>query len=292
MEILVIILVLIYLIIATISDIKTTEISDFLNYSFIFIGLFIYGLKSLLVNDSIYFIYSLSSVAAFFILGTIMYYTRQWGGADSKILMALGALIPIYPEIISKTFPIRISQFFGIDLFINLLVVGALYSLGFLVYLIIKNREEFKKEFKKIYTRKEIKILEKIIWISVLLINILGSTLFVHSLQQRLMFTISVTLLIVNYLILTIKTVENISMYKTISTKRLRVGDYITKELKHNHKIVYKPCVHGINEKQMKEIQKHFSEVEIKDGIVFAPVFLVATIITLLFGNVILHLLP
>ena len=58
MEILIIALVFIYLIISVISDIKTTEIPDFLNYSFIFIGIFIYGLKTLVTNDNSFFLSS------------------------------------------------------------------------------------------------------------------------------------------------------------------------------------------------------------------------------------------
>ena len=80
-------------------------------------------------------------------------------------------------------------------------------------------------------------------------------------------------------------------MYKNISTKKLREGDYITKKLKHNNKIIFKPTLHGINKKQIKQIQKYFKQVEIKEGIAFAPVFLIAMIITLLKGNIILYFL-
>ncbi len=292
MEIMIIALVFIYLIISTISDIKTTEIPDFLNYSFIFIGIFIYGLKTLVTNNNTYFLSSIITVGIFFILGAIMYYTKQWGGADSKLLMGLGALIPIYPAILLNTFSLKTSTFLGIDLFLNLLVVGAIYSLLFVIHLIIKNRKKFKKEFKKIYQKKEVKLFEKIMWISIILINVLSFFLFQNSLQKNFVITISLIILLFNYLTISIKAIENVSMYKTISTTRLRVGDYITKELKTNNKIIYKPIVHGINEKQMKEIKKHFSKVEVKEGIVFAPVFLVATTITLFFGNILLYLLP
>ncbi len=292
MEMLIITLVFLYLIIATISDIKTTEIPDSLNYFFIFIGIFIYAIKTITLNNNFYLLSSLLTLGAFFILGTIMYYTRQWGGGDSKLLLGLGALIPLYPQIILENFSPKASKFLGIDLFINLLIIGAFYALFFLIYLIIKNRKQFAKEFKRIHSKKEIKIFEKIIWIAIILINIMSLILFKNNTQKSFVLLISIILLLFNYLIISVKAVEKTSMYKTIPTKKLRVGDYITKELKHQNKIVFKPIVHGVNEKQIKEIQKHFSNVEIKDGIVFAPVFLIATTITLFFGNIILYLLP
>jgi Flp pilus assembly protein protease CpaA len=292
MEILILTLVFIYLVIATISDIRTTEIPDFLNFSFIAIGIFIYAIKTLTTSDSTYLLYSLLTVGAFFILGIIMYYTKQWGGADSKLLMGLGALIPLYPQILLNNFTLKTSKFLGLDLFINLLMVGALYALLFLIYLIIKNRKKFVKEFKKMHSKKELRILEKIIWITIIGINILNFFLSHSILQRNFIFTISILLLLFNYLTVSVKAIENISMYITIPTTKLRVGDYITKELKSNNKLIFKPIVHGVDEKQILEIQKHFKQVEIKEGIVFAPVFLIATIITLFFGNIVFYFLP
>ena len=147
MDILIIVLVFIYLLIATISDIKTKEIPDFLNYSFIAIGIFIYAIKTLSLQDNSYLLYSIITVAIFFIIGALMYYTKQWGGADSKLLMGIGALIPIYPSIVLDNFTIIGSKFFGIDFFINILMVGAAYALLYALCLIIKHRKEFIKTF-------------------------------------------------------------------------------------------------------------------------------------------------
>ncbi len=291
MEILILALVFVYLIIATISDIKTTEIPDFLNFAFIAIGIFIYATKTLTTHNNIYLIYSILTVLVFFAIGAIMYYTKQWGGADSKLLMGLGALIPIYPQILLDNFKLKTSSFLGIDLFLNLLIVGAFYALLFVIYLVIKNRKKFAKEFKRMHSKKELKIFERIIWISIILINIWGFFLSNSTIQRDLILMVSLILILFNYLTIAVKAVEKTSMYKIISTKKLRVGDYITKELKHQNKIVFKPIVHGVDEKQIKEIQKYFSRVEIKDGIIFAPVFLIATTITLFFGNIILYLL-
>jgi len=81
-------------------------------------------------------------------------------------------------------------------------------------------------------------------------------------------------------------------MYKMISTKKLREGDYIIKKLKKDEEILFTPTVHGVNKNQIQKIQENFSEVEILSGIAFAPAILISTIVTLIFGNLLLYLLP
>ena len=292
MDLLIIILALIYLVIATISDIKTQEIPDSLNYSFIAIGLFIYTIKTITTGETAYLLASLITFGSFFIIGNIMYYTKQWGGGDLKLLMGMGALLPIYPSIILETFPIRASNYLGVDLFLNILLVGSAYALLFAFYLAIKNRKQFAKKLKEEYNKKKVKIREKIFWVLIILINILGYFLSETNIQKLFILSMSILFLSLNYLILVVKAIEDISMYSIIDTKKLREGDAITKEIKTDNKTLYTPTLHGVSKKQIIEIQKHLEKVEIKSGIAFAPSFLIGTILTLLVGNIFLYLLP
>lgn len=292
MELLIIALVLIYLIVATISDIKTQEIPDSLNYSFIAIGLFIYLIKTITTGDSAYILASGLTLIAFLIIGNLMYYTKQWGGGDLKLLMGLGALLPLYPSIILENFPIRGTSYLGLDLFLNILLVGSAYALLFAIYLGIKNRKQFSKTFKEEYNKKKVKVREKIFWTLIILVNLLSFFFFSTNILKLFVLSMSILFLLLNYLLIAVKSIEDISMYLTISTKKLREGDAITKELKSHDKILYQPSIHGVTKKQILEIQKHFDKVEIKNGIAFAPSFLIGTIITLLVGNIFLYLLP
>ena len=292
MDFLIITLALIYLIVATISDIKTQEIPDSLNYSFIAIGLFIYLIKTITTEQSMYFLYSAITLSVFFIIGNLMYYTKQWGGGDLKLLMGLGALLPIYPSTILENFPIRGTSYLGLDLFLNILLVGSAYALLYAIYLGIKNGKQFSKKFKEEYNKKKVKAREKIFWSLIILINILSFLLLDTNIVKLFVLSMSVLFLLLNYLLITVKSIEDISMYLTIDTKKLREGDAITKELKADSKVIYQPSVHGVTKKQISKIQKHFEKVEIKNGIAFAPSFLIGTIITLLVGNIFLYLLP
>ena len=106
-----------------------------------------------------------------------------------------------------------------------------------------------------------------------------------------LLLSISLLLLLFNYLLVFTKAVEKTTMYKTISTQKLREGDCITSRLKSDDKIVYTPSVHGVKKSQIELIQKHFKEVHIKEGISFAPTFLIAFLVTILKGNSFLFIL-
>ena len=92
---------LIGVIIATGFDIftKTREIPDFLNYGLIAIGLGVRAVYSIFTLDYLFFVYGLIGFGAFFIIANLMYYTKQWGGGDCKLLMGLGAIFGSYLNI-------------------------------------------------------------------------------------------------------------------------------------------------------------------------------------------------
>ncbi|MBC8444383.1 prepilin peptidase, partial [Candidatus Woesearchaeota archaeon] len=88
-----IIICIIALIIGSFTDIKTREVPDWLNYSLIFTGLSIHLIYSIIFWDFSFIIKSFLGFLTFFIMGNLMYYSGQWGGGDSKMIMGLGALI-------------------------------------------------------------------------------------------------------------------------------------------------------------------------------------------------------
>ena len=84
-DIILVIIGLIGLILATLNDIKHKEVPDFISYSLIAIGLSLRLIYLLTYKQYSYFLYALLYGAIFFGLGSIMYYTKQWGGGDTKL---------------------------------------------------------------------------------------------------------------------------------------------------------------------------------------------------------------
>ncbi len=292
MEAIILILLLIGLTIATYSDIKTKEVPNWLNFSIIISLFSFYLFSSLISNNWNILIISLIGFGIFFTIGNIMYYTKQWGGGDSKILMMIGAAIPEYPEFLLKYFNPSLNMNFLIILFINIMIVGAIYSIILGIILGIKNKEKLIKYYKEKSKIKNIKKLKKItIYFSIS--GILLSMIMIKNFQFKLSAIIILALpLVLFYFWLTISAIEKASMIKTINSNKLREGDYITHQIKVNKQIIYKPSTQGITKEQIKLLNKNkIKKIIIKDGIPFLPAIILAVIISLIFGNVLMYVL-
>ena len=114
---------LIGLIIGSITDLKTREVPDWLNYGLISIGLGLNLIFAFIYRDYWIFLNSLIGFIAFLLIALAMFYTGQWGGGDSKMLMGLGATIGIN----IKT---NITQMFLPGFFINALFSHSSTPLG------------------------------------------------------------------------------------------------------------------------------------------------------------------
>ena len=216
-----------------------------------------------------------------------MFYTGQWGGGDSKILMGLGALIGI--DVFSGKFPFLAS------FLINALLVGALYGILWSVFLIFKNKKGFVKSLKKNLVEKKTNLARKIILI--LFIILILVSFIVQDFFLRLIFLyLALIIVITFYLWIIIKAVENSCMLKYVKPHQLTEGDWIAKEIKVQGKYITGPKDLGIEKKQIKKLielykKRKIKSVLIKEGIPFVPSFFIAYVITIIFGNLVLFLI-
>lgn len=256
------------------TDIKTREVPDWVSYSLIISGLGLRALYSAINLDWAFLISGLIGFGIFFALAWILFYTGQWGGGDAKVLMGLGALIGF--ELTPFTFLI--------SFFINLLLVGALYGIIWSIYLAIKNKNKFSKEFRKLSNK--IKRIKMIMFVLVFLIIILS--FFASDLSTRILSLILAILIYLGYYAYVfMKTVENSSMYKMYDIKRLTEGDWIVKVIKHKGKYICGPKDLGITKEQIKLLKKYkIKQVLVKEGIPFIPPKLIAFIVTYFWGNI------
>jgi prepilin signal peptidase PulO-like enzyme (type II secretory pathway) len=284
-DLIIVTIVLIALIFASISDIKTKEVPDWLSYGLIIIGITIFIFKSIHENSFSPILNSLLGLMIFFAIGSIMYYSKQWGGGDAKLLMGLGAILNQYPEKLLNIFSPNLNFYFPLILFINIMLFGAMYGLAISIFLMIKKRKEFSKRFR-IINKKTKRIRNTLLILAGILIifNIL-TTITLQT--EYLIYFAAIFPLIFFYLLLSIKTIESISMEKIISTSNLVEGDWVNEEIKINGKLIYSPKSLGVNKKQIELIKKHKKKIQIRDGIAFIPSFLIGTIISLILGNII-----
>lgn len=270
----------IYLLIASISDLKTREVADWLNYGAAASGIAVNLLFSAIIFDISYAVKSLIGFGILFVAAYILFYTGQWGGGDSKSIIALGALLG--PVAINKS---PLLFYF----FINLLIVGALYALIWSISLAVINRKRVYSEFKKNFSNKKI-FYFKIIIIILILISIGIQLLNANNLFKIISLFISLSAASFIYVWAFAVAVEKACLHKSVEPDVLTEGDWITKEIYVDGKYICGPKDLGISKNQIIILKKIYSEGKIKNvamkiGIPFIPSFFIAFLATIIFGN-------
>ncbi|MBU4502124.1 MAG: A24 family peptidase [Nanoarchaeota archaeon] len=264
------------LIFASVHDLKTREVPDWLSYSLIISGFGIRLIYSLLFLDFWYIGYGLIGFIIMVIIGLIMYYTKQWGGGDAKLIMGLGVVFASSPFN---------GENFLIGFWINILIIGALYGLFWSIFLAIRNWKDFVKEFKKMLIKKRLirriaSGLGIVIIISIFLIDLFY--------LKFILAIVGLFFIVYSYIVTFVKAVENACMYKWLTVAKLTEGDWVAKPVYVNKKLICGPKDLGLEMDQIKALKKaNVKKVYIKEGIPFVPSFLLAAIFTLIFGNVI-----
>lgn len=264
------VLALIYLLVASIKDIKDTEIPNWISFSlvvFIMGFRFFYSLFSQ-GNDWSFFLQGLVWLGIFVIFGNLFYYGRFFAGGDAKLFMALGPLIAFTGSFNSN---LNLVMIF----ILAFLFTGALYGLIWSFYYALKNFGAFKKEFKKqVYTNKN----------SLLLFLVLIILFFIIGLIYPEILLISLFLFIFLFLFLFAKTVDKSCMVKDIPSKDLREGDWLYKDIHFSSKTITASW-EGLSRDEINYIQKNSSKkrkITIRNGIPFVPVFLISYIFLLI----------
>ena len=269
------------LFIGTITDLKTREVPDWLNYGLVISGIGLNLLFSVIYLNSYFIINSIVGLAIFFGIAYIMFYAGQWGGGDSKMIMGLGAIIGIDVSLIKSQF------LFGF--FINALLIGAIYGLLWSIFLVFKNKQRFLKEFREILLEKNIVKTKKFMLLILVLLLILFFLIQVYYIKI-LILSIAFLILTSFYLWIFVKAIEKFAMHKLVEPTKLTEGDWIAKDVVVDGKYITGPKDLGISKNQIKKLiqlhkQKKVKKILIKEGIPFVPSFFIAFVVTLVFGN-------
>lgn len=263
---------------AALFDIKTKEVPDWLNFSLIISGLSIRLIHSLVFIEWKFFIYGILGLIAMFFLGSLIYYTGQWGGGDAKLLMGLGAIFGTTPYFMNINFH------FLLVFLINLVLISAIYGLIWSLWIYLKNYKKVNNKIKQlIIQQKRLATIYLILGGTNLIIYIfLSNNIFGLAFLAIALFFIIYTLL---YFF--IKAIEEVGMLKWIKPNELREGDWIAKNVYIKKKIITGPKSLGITKKQINQIKKSkIKKILVKEGIAFVPSFFISLIITLMWGNI------
>ncbi len=284
------------LFIGSITDLRTREVPDWLNFGLIFSGVtlntlftFIYGQFNMQVleNGNIlytispdsYLINSLIGLVILFGVAYIMFDAGQWGGGDSKMLMGLGAMLGINFK----------SSEFLFGFFINALFVGAIYGLLWSIFLVFKNKKKFGKEFKRITSMENVVKAKKFMLVTLFFLLVF---LFFIDLIYIKILALSFAFLILTtfYLWIFVKAVEKSCMYNLVEPSKLTEGDWIVKDVYVGKQYICGPKDLGIEKKQIGKLVEFYKKgkvkkILIKEGVPFVPSFFIAFVVTLVLGS-------
>jgi len=264
-----------WIVVACLTDIKRREVANWLSFSLIAVALAVRALAAVFTQKPSFFLYGIAGLAAFFVLGNVLYYTRIFAGGDAKLLIALGAVFATTPSFINSA---SIRMPFLLLFFLNILLFGSAYGIFYSIALAIKNKKSFIKEFKRLDIETK-----KLRFFFLALLSLLLVMLLVAKLYD-ILFLVAIVL-IFPYLYIFVKAVENSCMIKLLAPKQLTEGDWLAKPVRIGKKII-KPKTEGLTIQDIAIIKKAKKKVLIKEGMPFVPVFLIAVLASLFFGDI------
>jgi|TARA_B100001971_G_C18171997_1_gene527699 prepilin peptidase CpaA len=277
-------LVLIGLVVGSVTDLKTREVPDWLSYGMMGTGVGLSLLFSVLYWDYSFVAHSLFGLLVMFLFGLLMFYSGQWGGGDSKILMGVGALVGLSWNLVPFPFPFP----FLLAFFVNMLLMGAVYGIGWSVYLVVRHYSAFKASFRHIMGLKAVGQVKLMLLVTGFVV--LASYFFVDRWLWFVVLGGYIVVVLISYLRVAVKALEKSSMIRSVRPDQLTEGDWIVKDVSYRGKYICGPKDLGIEKKAIKKLVALYKagkikEIVIKEGIPFVPSFLLAFILTLFVGN-------
>jgi Flp pilus assembly protein protease CpaA len=243
------------IIVACLQDLKRREVDDWLNLfliitsiSFIFFRAYFEKNPSLI--SQLFF-----ALVVLYILMNLFYYSHIFAGGDAKLLFAMTAFF------IGASFTITLIN---IGLFVLFLMfAGAIYGLCYSASLYFGN-------FSKVNSNINFQDFPVKLSFSA------GAVFLILSFYNISFLAFSVFLLLFPLVYIFARSLEEVSMVKTISGKKLCEGDWLVRDVKVGKKTI-KADWGGLSLEDIK-LMKNLRKVKIKEGLPFVPAFLIAFI--------------
>jgi Flp pilus assembly protein protease CpaA len=248
---------------AVVQDLKSREIANWLSFSLIIFALGFRFFYSLFSGEGFSFFYQgLIGLGIFFVIGNLFYYGRMFAGGDAKLMIALGAVLPIYATLTEN---LQVFFMFFLVFFFS----GAVYSFGVSGAIAIKNSKKFKKEFVSQFRKSR-----KLIYF----VMVLGLGIMLAGFVETIFLFLGVLFFLLPYLYVFAKAIDESCMVKEVSVGKLTEGDWLYEDISLGKKKL-KAKWDGLSKEDIKLIKKKYKKVKIKQGIPFSPVFLISLII-------------
>ncbi len=273
-EIVMAIVVLFILVVSSISDIKKREVADMLSWGLVIVALSLRALFSFSLGWELI----VSGIIGFgicFALSLILYYTGQWGGADSKLLMGMGAVIGVdflFGSIASGSFGFELLAFI-----ILLLFSGAIYSLLWSFGLAFTHWQKFSHDFRRLFYDSQAYFVAAVV--------IFVVSLLLGRFHHWLFASFGLIVLLSYALFVGIVAVEHSCFVQKRHVLKLVEGDWLVEKVHGTRGATIYPKT--LTREDLEQLLKWYGkgdvkEVVIKEGVPFVPAFLIGYVLLLL----------
>jgi Flp pilus assembly protein protease CpaA len=257
-------------------DIKSTEFPDWLPYSMIVAALGVRGTFSLWSGDYSAILNSVMWGVIFLGIGLGMYYTKQWGDGDAWFLGVMGFLFPDSAGAGSIQGATMFGFPFPVVFLFNFFLVAFVYLIVYSIILGVRNPKESGKFLGELKgSSKEIAVM--VISFTVVCAGLAYYLYAVFSATLQSIYMILVFPLLLLFVLVFMRYgrfVEANLFKRKIPARKLRIGDVLISDKWR-----------GLTEKEVARLKKKGKPVVIKEGVRFAPVFIITMLLTLFYGN-------
>lgn len=282
LQIILLLLTLLACIYAIYTDFRYRYIDTWMTNGLLIIGLVANLGLSIYLKDYKPFVYSSVGALAVHSISYLRYYFGELGGGDVRMFRAIAATLPLAPAILS---PQLGSWPFSLTVFVNIILLGVAYHLIYLIYKAVAHAKEFSKEFISL-SKKEKKWFFVGAGISVIP--------FLGFLFSKLVFVFLFLALIYYWIFLLLyifsKSVEKVMTF-TSAFSKVEEGDKPIADIFVDGKLIYKMrriglITEDLNILRALEKQGKLQEVRFKDGVPYAPAFLLGILFSIVVGDI------
>lgn len=252
-----------WLVFAVVQDLRTREISNWLTFSLLAISLLYSAGHALFYDDVSFFLFSVGGVALFVSIAYLLYYARAFAGGDAKLLMALGGVLPFAS--------FRDYLFVGLGFVLMLFAVGAIYSLVYTVFCVVPRWKVFSR-----YFAVEIKKLQ-LFCLGAFVLGVLVG-LFAGRIDVVYGALFFFVIACLPFVYVYARAVEKVCFVKFMKPALLTEGDWLVEDVRVRGRVIH-ANVHGLSMGEIALLRRAKKSVWIKQGVPFAPAFLLSFVI-------------
>ena len=271
------------LFIASITDLRTREVPDWISFGLIFSGLGLNTIAAATQRSILPLASALLATAILYGVARLLYAYAHFGGGDAKLLTALGALFGNTPI---QHLP---GYVFLPMLIINILVIGSFYGMLFAFGIAIKHRSACLQAIKQQNNLPTYRKMKRWALIIIVPLAIILNLLSIPTPAKIGGNALLLLLLIYPYIQILAKAIEVSSLTKAIPPSKLTPGDWVVEDVKKGARIIAHASPEGIDERAIAAIKRaKIVRTKVRYGIPFVPAFFLATLYTFIRPEIVL----